>query len=42
MPNTAIYEWDYPRQMLYLQTIEATATSIGSKRDEICSARNFS
>ncbi|MEZ4498182.1 MAG: MoxR family ATPase [Thermomicrobiales bacterium] len=21
---TAIYEWDYPRQMLYLQTIEAT------------------
>jgi MoxR-like ATPase len=22
--STAIYEWDYPRQMLYLQTIEAT------------------
>ncbi len=22
--NSAIYEWDYPRQMLYLQTIEAT------------------
>lgn len=22
--NAAIYEWDYPRQMLYLQTIEAT------------------
>jgi MoxR-like ATPase len=22
--NSAIYEWDYPRQMLYLQTIQAT------------------
>ena len=22
--NSAIYEWDYPRQMLYLRTIEAT------------------
>ncbi|CAN5593445.1 MoxR family ATPase [soil metagenome] len=22
--NSAIYEWDYPRQMLYLQTIKAT------------------
>ena len=22
--SSAIYEWDYPRQMLYLQTVEAT------------------
>ncbi len=30
--STAIYEWDYPRQMLYLRTIEATG---GVDRDVI-------
>ncbi|MFT4038498.1 MAG: MoxR family ATPase [Thermomicrobiales bacterium] len=29
---TAIYEWDYPRQMLYLRTIEATG---GATRDAV-------
>jgi MoxR-like ATPase len=29
---TAIYEWDYPRQMLYLRTIEATG---GQSRDAV-------
>jgi MoxR-like ATPase len=29
--NSAIYEWDYPRQMLYLQTIEATG-EIGQEK----------
>jgi len=29
---TAIYEWDYPRQMLYLRTVEATG---GADRDAV-------
>jgi MoxR-like ATPase len=29
---TAIYEWDYPRQMLYLRTVEATG---GESRDMV-------
>jgi hypothetical protein len=29
---TAIYEWDYPRQMLYLRTVEATG---GESRDAV-------
>ena len=29
---TAIYEWDYPRQMLYLRTVEATG---GVSRDAV-------
>lgn len=29
--SAAIYEWDYPRQMLYLQTLEATG---GADRDQ--------
>ncbi len=30
--NSAIYEWDYPRQMLYLRSLEASA---GIDRDEV-------
>ena len=30
--SSAIYEWDYPRQMLYLRSLEATA---GIDRDEV-------
>ena len=30
--SSAIYEWDYPRQMLYLRSLEATA---GLDRDEV-------
>ena len=30
--NSAIYEWDYPRQMLYLRTLEATS---GIDQDEV-------
>jgi MoxR-like ATPase len=30
--SSAIYEWDYPRQMLYLRTLEATS---GLDRDEV-------
>ena len=30
--NSAIYEWDYPRQMLYLRSLEASA---GMDRDEV-------
>ncbi len=34
--SSAIYEWDYPRQMLYLRTLEATAggtTTEAARRD---------
>jgi MoxR-like ATPase len=30
--SSAIYEWDYPRQMLYLQTLEATG---GADREQV-------
>lgn len=35
--SSAIYEWDYPRQMLYLRTIEATggATDMESARQNL-------
>jgi MoxR-like ATPase len=39
--SAAIYEWDYPRQMLYLRTIEATGGRDGAGADAEAARRSL-
>ena len=38
---SAIYEWDYPRQMLYLRTLEATGAANSGPRDQESARRDL-